>query len=202
MVVEAGARYVSIPRSEFFRFGRPRFQVTRVIATYVSIPRSEFFRFGLPQFRRQRAVSACFNSSIGILSVRTGAWLSLPGLARTFQFLDRNSFGSDLNAAKVLEVNSESFNSSIGILSVRTEGWAWDGGRLYGFQFLDRNSFGSDVYPPEGHRAARQSFNSSIGILSVRTRQRDCGHEMIDGVSIPRSEFFRFGHWRAMQCPS
>ena len=161
---------------------------------------------------------ASFNSSIGILSVRThahprrhrrGPQVSIPRseffrfghgidvpltlFKMEFQFLDRNSFGSDdalpdLSAQfRVVSIPrseffrfgqtitlidntiSISFNSSIGILSVRT--------KLYD--------------NPNRHKA--HGFNSSIGILSVRTRPALRAPPSNGGVSIPRSEFFRFG---------
>ena len=62
------------------------------------------------------------------------------------------------------------------------------------FQFLDRNSFGSDADLIALKSPYDTRFNSSIGILSVRTRLAKDGVQARRGVSIPRSEFFRFGH--------
>ena len=86
-----------------------------------------------------------------------------------FQFLDRNSFGSDLT------------------FITRTVPWLK-------FQFLDRNSFGSDEALRGLGIEEANGFNSSIGILSVRTRAVIGVNPQKVGVSIPRSEFFRFGH--------
>ena len=85
---------VSIPRSEFFRFGPVALAATGG-GDEVSIPRSEFFRFG------------------------PWCWRAFDNCFHRFQFLDRNSFGSDLVGGQVGAMRSE-------------------------FQFLDRNSFGSD----------------------------------------------------------
>ena len=158
---------VSIPRSEFFRFGRLGGS-RRACELEVSIPRSEFFRFGQGSSPWKNRIWASFNSSIGILSVRT-------------QKLNKE------------ERKMEGFNSSIGILSVRTEMKLSYPTRWKMFQFLDRNSFGSDPLLPSSTMVLNTSFNSSIGILSVRTRATQIRYRAIHGVSIPRSEFFRFG---------
>ena len=134
----------------------------------VSIPRSEFWSFGprpRPQHPRRRV---SFNSSVGILVVRT--LMLLCGLE-----------------------GNHGFNSSVGILVVRTlysmmlalpcsqfqflgrnsgrsDGAAWDRGvhAWFKFQFLGRNSGRSDM----------------MYLRKART---------IKLVSIPRSEFWSFG---------
>ena len=136
---------VSIPRSEFFRFGHDGLLLLGPYCPIVSIPRSEFFRFGRRVTGWRSLRKACFNSSIGILSVRTWPHRLFTPPAVKFQFLDRNSFGSD------------SITATSSVLIDR-------------FQFLDRNSFGSDFSAVTRHGHAGRGFNSSIGILSVRTK--------------------------------
>jgi len=62
---------VSIPRSEFWSFGPHRAASAALPKSYVSIPRSEFWSFGphLQHVDPRRHI--CFNSSVGILVVRT-----------------------------------------------------------------------------------------------------------------------------------
>ena len=242
---------VSIPRSEFFRFGLRGSSAICPTVSAVSIPRSEFFRFGHRLLGRPRWSTKSFNSSIGILSVRTrtspaatasGSVVSIPrseffrfGRARRirdvvrnggFQFLDRNSFGSDSPLAEGLCDAAGRFNSSIGILSVRTRRQSERRTATERFQFLDRNSFGSDHQArivttaviwcfnssigilsvrtpplPGVLRGSPPGFNSSIGILSVRTKLVRVDAEVILIVSIPRSEFFRFGPARYFNLP-
>ena len=112
----------------------------------VSIPRSEFWSFGLNRENRQSPTSVCFNSSVGILVVRTTS-------ARHTSAKRRAGFNSSVG---ILVVRTQSwraaaklflqrFNSSVGILVVRT-------GRLEG-----------------AHALVVRRFNSSVGILVVRT---------------------------------
>jgi len=87
-----------------------------------------------------------------------------------FQFLGRNSGRSDLPARGSTARRRMGFNSSVGILVVRT-------------------------YIAKGNACYNQkSFNSSVGILVVRTQQieTESGKSLL--VSIPRSEFWSFGH--------
>jgi len=64
---------VSIPRSEFWSFGLIGVRQTNSSRFVVSIPRSEFWSFGrLPVVRSGRA-AVRFNSSVGILVVRTSS---------------------------------------------------------------------------------------------------------------------------------
>ena len=236
---------VSIPRSEFFRFGRTqrgersvaisgfqfldrnsfgsdyRYRQTPPLAlmmfqfldrnsfgsdpalpflpnqsVVVSIPRSEFFRFGLDLNVWRQVGKVGFNSSIGILSVRT----RIRGHSATWT---RSRFNSSIGILsvrtqhRVLNVfQDRCFNSSIGILSVRTRRAVPSAARRSpGFNssigILSVRTCGSPVAaPPQYPR-----FNSSIGILSVRTFTALVNDDGGGSVSIPRSEFFRFGPW-------
>ena len=161
---------VSIPRSEFFRFG-----LLQRVPLPLKRPGFQFLdrnSFGSDQktARLQATERPGFNSSIGILSVRTLAVIegllqdlrvSIPrseffrfghGDAGPtvvsqvgFQFLDRNSFGSDIGHRSLRSACTSGFNSSIGILSVRTLQHLPQKKPQPWFQFLDRNSFGSDM---------------------------------------------------------
>mgnify|MGYP006282317721 CR=1 FL=1 len=127
--------------------------------------------------RRRLSRLTRFNSSIGILSVRTWPVVQQVFVQVAFQFLDRNSFGSDCAEQKA-------------------RGW-----KRRMFQFLDRNSFGSDTHVSGLNTSHSTCFNSSIGILSVRTCCAGGSICTCYKVSIPRSEFFRFGHdelWRVV----
>jgi len=110
-----------------------------------------------------------FNSSVGILVVRTGVrrrvsggdlQVSIPrsefwsfGPAQffataspifSFQFLGRNSGRSDLLGLAHLVRADTRFNSSVGILVVRTLARRRARSRKWAFQFLGRNSGRSD----------------------------------------------------------
>ena len=114
---------------------------------------------------------------------------------RLFQFLDRNSFGSDFSYAydyahrvNVSIPRSEFFRFGLGWgLGFATACWL--------FQFLDRNSFGSDgELTGHGRRLVAvvsiprsEFFRFGLDMLTL------C-EELARRVSIPRSEFFRFGH--------
>ena len=87
---------VSIPRSEFWSFGLAALTAAERVLCSVSIPRSEFWSFGLQRRRARAGVWRGFNSSVGILVVRT----------------QQPHHASCAEAA--------SFNSSVGILVVRT----------------------------------------------------------------------------------
>ena len=188
-----GVRHVSIPRSEFFRFGPARAEGMAPVVERVSIPRSEFFRFGLQGMLRR--------------------WLEEGVSIPRSEFF---RFGPSIRSGLVLRLGC--FNSSIGILSVRTararrvhvlfqavsiprseffrfghsEQLARNSQKLM-FQFLDRNSFGSDLVGAGTAGDDLLCFNSSIGILSVRTTGTATPPTTASTVSIPRSEFFRFG---------
>jgi len=86
---------VSIPRSEFWSFGR-EFYLHSLPIKCVSIPRSEFWSFGLGFESRQGYLLVFgFNSSVGILVVRTLGISHRHGSLGEFQFLGRNSGRSD-----------------------------------------------------------------------------------------------------------
>ena len=112
-----------------------------------------------------------------------------------------------------------SFNSSVGILVVRTRlarRWFtierrvsiprsefWSFGPTYRvsaawldkeFQFLGRNSGRSDSVGIDLGVKTLAGFNSSVGILVVRTSPGNSFHSRPSNVSIPRSEFWSFGH--------
>ena len=145
-VVVSAEIVVSIPRSEFWSFGRD-YQLNTITSSWlfqflgrnsgrsdlldngafegeqvVSIPRSEFWSFGRYDVDVVNVGPYCFNSSVGILVVRT-----TPSMCHGVVL-----FG---------------FNSSVGILVVRT-------------------------YTLSPKRSIRVSFNSSVGILVVRTLAR------------------------------
>ena len=160
-----------------------------------------------------------FNSSVGILVVRTSSSLDLWARSPGFQFLGRNSGRSDLM--------QQFFDPYLlAIVSIpRSEFWSF--GRLrvivnlrysWRFQFLGRNSGRSDRgWRTDGHCIVG-CFNSSVGILVVRTFYttaklpkpsggfqflgRNSGRSDVIVniqqqanicVSIPRSEFWSFG---------
>jgi len=62
---------VSIPRSEFWSFGHGAFVAGGGDVGIVSIPRSEFWSFGRAFKAVRWSLVASFNSSVGILVVRT-----------------------------------------------------------------------------------------------------------------------------------
>ncbi|GEM_PF-3899712 len=186
---------VSIPHSEFCLFGPRGVFWASCRRAGVSIPHSEFCLFG--QLRGKRIVWAAetsFNSSLGILSVRTCRRCSVKARWTCC------------------------FNSSLGILSVRTMAcieWAWSDATvsiphsefcLFGlplpgiavqwyrlFQFLTRNSVCSDRREVAAAIGTFISFNSSLGILSVRTPYDPLPWMQANVVSIPHSEFCLFG---------
>jgi len=159
---------VSIPRSEFWSFG-PHGAAATSPARPVSIPRSEFWSFGRGRCLLSSVRDESFNSSVGILVVRTPP----SGIHSTRGHL--------------------SFNSSVGILVVRTA-WAFAARAAYSeFQFLGRNSGRSDVTTDAAKRLEKLGFNSSVGILVVRTIIEDVDTPSEWAVSIPRSEFWSFG---------
>ena len=160
---------VSIPRSEFFRFGPPSTEVKRDNIPHVSIPRSEFFRFGLED---------------GYAYVRLSTPVSIPR-SEFFRFGPRTPAVPQTTAAVSIP-RSEFFRFGPNLHTC--DRWT-----DHEFQFLDRNSFGSDNWRRRWGWRRRRCFNSSIGILSVRTPLWDIAHKDHLKVSIPRSEFFRFG---------
>jgi len=161
-----------------------------------------------------------FNSSVGILVVRTAskpAWIC-PSGAVSIPRSEFWSFGPRLAIRPGTDAPA-SFNSSVGILVVRTNGSATDYFELQVVS-IPRSEFWSFGRDPH-HRATSppaESFNSSVGILVVRTAillhnapwrvkfqflGRNSGRsDAMDGkvskqyliVSIPRSEFWSFGH--------
>jgi len=137
----------------------------------------------------------CFNSSVGILVVRTRClfsrfnrivYVSIPrsefwsfgpdvGLYshksdNKFQFLGRNSGRSDAQSLSQLSTDYSRFNSSVGILVVRTKEHHDSNSSTGRFQFLGRNSGRSDCIIAQTSIKRIGSFNSSVGILVVRTR--------------------------------
>jgi len=135
----------------------------------VSIPRSEFWSFGLCPPVGGTPSRERFNSSVGILVVRTylsrGKFWTIP----VFQFLGRNSGRSD-RATEIPSLRSSSgFNSSVGILVVRTRSIA------------AATSWSAVVSIP---RSEFWSFgpDRQLGV-----------HTNALSVSIPRSEFWSFG---------
>jgi len=115
---------VSIPRSEFWSFGHALLHGFRPGALGVSIPRSEFWSFGRSPLAYNDVQAHGFNSSVGILVVRTRN----RGLPRWYPCR---------------------FNSSVGILVVRTRSYVQEAGKAEVFQFLGRNSGRSDAL--DGH---------------------------------------------------
>ena len=69
---------VSIPRSEFWSFGHAQDLGESAIDYLVSIPRSEFWSFGLAPGRPTAEGVGRFNSSVGILVVRTATATPTP----------------------------------------------------------------------------------------------------------------------------
>ena len=119
----------------------------------------------------------CFNSSVGILVVRT---------RMDFVFIQ--------------VTQDRCFNSSVGILVVRTSSTSGSTtNRKPGFQFLGRNSGRSDGADFIRECLQDMSFNSSVGILVVRTQKLAADHQDHALVSIPRSEFWSFGRVWGMQ---
>jgi len=166
----------------------------------VSIPRSEFWSFGRHGLTCQSYKSHSFNSSVGILVVRTRRrdrcrWRLPASFNSSVGILVVRTW----NGCSVLRGQGSSFNSSVGILVVRTPP-------------LERR-----VGPPA-------CFNSSVGILVVRTREsvpiccilhlfqflgRNSGRSDFGSptetirtveVSIPRSEFWSFGPRYRFRC--
>jgi len=87
-----------------------------------------------------------FNSSVGILVVRTRAKTAAALQSDRFQFLGRNSGRSDETARGLRAWMRASFNSSVGILVVRTSHCSfYRGKQISVFQFLGRNSGRSDL---------------------------------------------------------
>jgi len=86
---------VSIPHSEFCLFGHAPRRYNNKIAIIVSIPHSEFCLFGPLSSMLSKATLSSFNSSLGILSVRTNIKVCAGQSVQLFQFLTRNSVCSD-----------------------------------------------------------------------------------------------------------
>jgi len=165
------AMEVSIPRSEFWSFGPALLYLHDLNFSQVSIPRSEFWSFG-----RQPGPGPH------------------DGPTR-FQFLGRNSGRSDVGERVAFQTPISGFNSSVGILVVRT--FTWIRCLILAalrFQFLGRNSGRSDEPVFKPRYRGNTSFNSSVGILVVRTPQYQTRQALASLVSIPRSEFWSFGH--------
>jgi len=208
----------------------------------VSIPRSEFWSFGRGWACCASAASRSgFNSSVGILVVRTpvsqggGGWetpfqflgrnsgrsdcpqpTTYPGKPCVFQFLGRNSGRSDVDAGWVKA-------NKVRVSIPRSEFWSF-GLEVTGFaqviqlrfQFLGRNSGRSDAaaqqYGPETEvvsipRSEFWSFGQYTVATTASVRRfqflgRNSGRSdslsrartsSVDMVSIPRSEFWSFG---------
>jgi len=94
--------------------------IKQLFGTSVSIPRSEFWSFGPVQQIPDGALQRRFNSSVGILVVRT-------------------------QSRRLRLARSARFNSSVGILVVRTAGAGITSSVCFMFQFLGRNSGRSDA---------------------------------------------------------
>jgi len=165
-------RRVSIPRSEFWSFGLVLQGVKRVGDAPVSIPRSEFWSFGLIPGRALVGTVLRFNSSVGILVVRTAKSQIEHWIGEQFQFLGRNSGRSDSRRRARSRTRRVGFNSSVGILVVRTYEREDEFLSEFEFQFLGRNSGRSD----------------DLSWQEVKAE--------LDTVSIPRSEFWSFGRRR------
>ena len=160
---------VSIPRSEFWSFGPWRHHSNHS-ERRVSIPRSEFWSFGRAIYRVALRFFASFNSSVGILVVRT-CRASLGTLADELVSILRSefwSFGPSCSWAG-MKTSSARFNSSVGILVVRTPPARGGTQKHKEFQFLGRNSGRSDEQRASRVSVRRAGFNSSVGILVVRT---------------------------------
>jgi len=161
--------HVSIPRSEFWSFGLVRCLTIAREVRGVSIPRSEFWSFGHDTRTSPSPVSISFNSSVGILVVRTHA-------VRVFAPYRRRGFNSSVGILVV---------RTITVLTIRYIALAVS---------IPRSEFWS--FGRSGRHVVHQcipSFNSSVGILVVRTSLSDRRGHRIREVSIPRSEFWSFG---------
>jgi len=111
-----------------------------------------------------------------------------------FQFLGRNSGRSDGVERGWGNSPCDSFNSSVGILVVRTTLHHRRGTHDVGFNssvgiLVVRTAVG--FYYGDSQASC---FNSSVGILVVRTRGLGWWGVGLAKVSIPRSEFWSFGH--------
>ena len=186
----------------------------------VSIPQSEFCPLGPYRPAWPTAPRACFNSSVGILSVGTrrgprqhhlgGCFNSSVGILSVGTRRYRNDH----------TLHYHSFNSSVGILSVGTRkqtrhdlvhgpgfqflsrnsvrwdivGSIWCISPSIWFQFLSRNSVRWDSLERGGQGGVILGFNSSVGILSVGTESIGLYNHLSNRVSIPQSEFCPLGH--------
>jgi len=136
---------VSIPRSEFWSFGheldrlyswtisefqflgrnsgRSDGQHNRRLPLnlFVSIPRSEFWSFGRNRCHPFRRSWSGFNSSVGILVVRTRSLRRELYHQSSLVSIPRSEFWSfGRTGGWPGDIRFESFNSSVGILVVRT----------------------------------------------------------------------------------
>ena len=150
----------------------------------VSIPRSEFWSFGQYTGKHPRD-QASFNSSVGILVVRTfeeaRGWFQFLGRnsgrsdypanrsneIAMFQFLGRNSGRSDMQDCLLATTSGSAWFQFLGRNSGRSDPRN-PGRKSRMFQFLGRNSGRSDARHVSAPDAMRR-FNSSVGILVVRT---------------------------------
>jgi len=119
LFADAGHK-VSIPRSEFWSFGRRAMTPRHCPNCGFQFLGRNSGRSDRPRRSRWCSPLACFNSSVGILVVRTPGVLLVVNPATEFQFLGRNSGRSDQGDADAARIEAESFNSSVGILVVRT----------------------------------------------------------------------------------
>jgi len=118
-----------------------------------------------------------FNSSVGILVVRTRVLLFVPPTNfLKFQFLGRNSGRSDKFTDALERTTKAGFNSSVGILVVRTKPTSSPPTNTNPFQFLGRNSGRSDVGVGVAplpffvfQFLGRNSGRSDVPVIAVRT---------------------------------
>ena len=136
----------------------------------VSIPRSEFWSFGRGTPNGVPSISESFNSSVGILVVRTRGGSDSKNI---LSFCFNSSVGilvvrtrHEVAAIASIKV---CFNSSVGILVVRTPA-SGDEDSINERVSIPRSefwSFGRDARRLPHRRSP--GFNSSVGILVVRT---------------------------------
>jgi len=166
-----GARgaIVSIPRSEFWSFGRGA-----TISSCVSKRRFQFLGRNSGRSDPDELAVARSLRGFQFLGRNSGRSDTLGNLfvvysVIEFQFLGRNSGRSDMSGEGQIAPLHKSFNSSVGILVVRTRGIIqdWRGNRRVSIPRSEFWSFGRQ----------RTSFPAHCFVV----------------VSIPRSEFWSFG---------
>ena len=113
---------------------------------WVSIPRSEFWLFGRQVAVSSHALNSGFNSPLGILVVRTYAFARSPRLGRRcFNSPLGILVVRTSSLAAQMPVSLNRFNSPLGILVVRTFDSGNDSRIVTVFQFPARNSGCSDL---------------------------------------------------------